>query len=300
MASRSSLLLALLAASVAVCHANSDANCVWDSGIGVTYDLSHFEQPAASYSIQDGSSNDWSTNYTYTFNVCQNTPTIPRTNFGNGLACVNTTGSNGQEIINQPSPAYQIYNEGNLCHRLGDTASNRQYSFYDEENPVAGVNLQYLGGDPCPFDWGDRSLTIHFLCTTDPAFQNILMKETVEETDKCKYDVFTASIYACPRECYGDQMEICSHHGVCGYDTDRKAAKCFCNPGYSGAYCSDEIVPESGLSAAGGVLIFICILLALVFGVLIYLWLQIRSLRLDTSAYKSLGGGPDSAGDTEL
>lgn len=41
----------------------------------------------------------------------------------------------------------------------------------------------------------------------------------------------------------------------------------------------------------GGVLIFVCILLALLLGVLVFLWTRIRGLRLDPKAYSALRGG---------
>lgn len=159
---------AVAAAVVAVClvdgAAASDANCVWDSGIGVTYDLEYLQLGASSYHVQDNKNDQWSHNYTYVFNVCGNTWEIPLTRHPNYLACVNTTGSNGDtvrsqlspweaqtthsltlsrcvcvallylslrlQIYGKPSPAYQIFNMGNLCHRLGSDASHMEWSFY--------------------------------------------------------------------------------------------------------------------------------------------------------------------------
>ena len=56
------------------------------------------------------------------------------------------------------------------------------------------------------------------------------------------------------------------------------------------------VVVQSGLSAAGMVLIFVSIFLVFFLVVLYYLWRKIRSLRLDPNAYKSLTGGPEADG----
>lgn len=140
--------------------------------------------------------------------------------------------------------------------------------------------------------------------------------------------------------CWGQNLQLCSAHGVCGYDSDDKRAKCFCNPGYEGELCEQgapitqmvlvscllmmltfatpTVATKPGVDGVAVVLVFVCIVLALVLGVLyvtptprqatvlgsqahsrhafgvffcassIYLWVKIKTLRLDTSAYKTL------------
>ena len=204
--------------------------------------------------------------------------------------------------------------------RRGKTPDQTSVLHADEYDLTRGVSLQYLGGDACPHGWGSRSLKLHFQCADG---ENVLHKEPVVETDTCQYEIFLKSTFGCPTracgpdwlvcltrpcvcgssrvcvaatavaECFGSNLKLCSSHGVCGYDTDQKAARCFCNPGYAGSFCSDSTLrssasrwnqrcwaltwslcfaaapgDDSGLSAAGAVLIFVSILLVIVLGVL--------------------------------
>ncbi len=58
--------------------------------------------------------------------------------------------------------------------------------------------------------------------------------------------------------------QLCAGHGVCDFDASKGTSRCFCNPGYTGDDCSQTAAPASkGLSAAGGVLIGVSVILAL-------------------------------------
>lgn len=293
-----------VAAAVAGVDAVSDARCKWSS-TGTTYDLNALKNAARGYEVKDVRQESYSNNFTYIFNICGDIEEPPPTRRADGYpgnAC-NTTYDDcpyggwscpgtprGEEY--GPSPAFQVFNNDDLCHRLGNSYTNVQWGLYDAQNPSRGVFLEYQGGDRCPFDWGERALRIVFECSTDPVNPFSTEDKYVEEVDQCRYEIFTSSVFGCPAQCPVVAGNLCSAHGVCDFDTDLQASKCFCNPGYSGVDCS-TVDEDGGLGAVGGILIFVLILLVLLLGVLGFLWTRIRTLRLDPKAYSALrGGGP--------
>ena len=65
------------------------------------------------YTVADQFSSD----YTYVFNVCANTATVPGAGYGgHGDACNRTTN-------NQAAPGFQVSRIGNNCHALGAMTS---------------------------------------------------------------------------------------------------------------------------------------------------------------------------------
>lgn len=269
------------------------SSCVYDTGVGATYDLSYLKFPGA-YSVLDANAAQY--NFTYFFNVCENTAEYPYTENTPSSACVTTTGSTGQTQTG-PAPAWQLYNNAELCHRLGNSPTNSNWTLFDSFDVTRGVSLQYFGGDVCPWDKGyaQRSLILHFQCFESGGITHI---EPVVETN-CQYEIFLKSTFGCPTECFGSNLKLCSSNGVCGYDSDEKRARCFCNPGYTGDYCTN-VVDDSVNGTVVGVLVIVSILLVLVLGVLAYLWYRIKNLRLDPAAYDQLAGGPDDATTLEL
>ena len=124
------------------------------------------------------------------------------------------------------APAWQLYNENDQCQRLGNSSASAQWSLFgasesrlgctprslcghsrgcytmapgrcvpDKTNPTRGVTLKYVGGDACPYSYGDRSLSLHFQCQDG---KTVLHKEPVEETNKCQYEIFIPSTFGCP------------------------------------------------------------------------------------------------------
>lgn len=165
------------------------------------------------------------------------------------------------------------------------------------------MSVTYTGGDLCPPKRGQqvaRSLKLWLICDTDVV--NVPDQEMVAETDNCGYEIFVRSAYGCPRECpmgpdpATGATALCSNHGLCDFDTAVQSSRCFCNDGYSGPDCGTRAgAAAGGLSAAGGVLIAVCIFLVVTLAFLTYLWFRIRSLRLDPAAYSALRAGPDDA-----
>lgn len=283
-------VLVVVLAMATVASAASANTCTWDNGEGATFDLS-FLKLSGSYSVKDV--NVAIHNYTYMFNICADTAEIPQTGRAPYDACEETFGYGGDKKTG-PAPAFQVSNLGNYCHRLGDNPNSVEWSQFDPYDATRGVTLKYTNGDKCgwPVNDQNRSLAIHFLCYDDGA--NIPDQEPVENTDYCSYEVFVRSTFGCPTACFGSNFKLCSSHGVCGYDPDESRARCFCNEGYEGTYCSSATPPpQTGMTGESVVLILVSLLLIVVLGVLGYLWMKIKTLRLDPAAYNTLGGGDE-------
>jgi hypothetical protein len=258
--------------------------------------------------VNDASNNPGSTNYSYLFNVCANVD--PMQTKPPLLACNNTCGGIGNCNINYtgPAPAFQYNNlpgmpPSETCHRLSSTlvsgapSNPLQYGLYDNANPSRGLWMQYTSGDPCGVMGIRRSLKVWMLC--DPGASPDISKElVVEAPGSCLYEIFVRTPYACPATCAvskdaNGNTITCSNHGFCEYDPIAANSRCFCNDGYGGADCSPVSAAATGLSSVGIGLVCVGLFLTGTLGFLVYLWSRIRSLRLDTSAYRSLAPGPE-------
>jgi hypothetical protein len=272
--------------------------------------------PAISYAVNDASNNAGSINYTYFFNVCANVDPL-QLNYQAALPCNTTCGGVGSgcdpvlgPFASGPSPAFQYNNVPGMtsiekCHRLGapltpGAPSNPlQYGLYDVTNPSRGLYMQYTGGDSCGGGPNLRSLKLWLLC--DPGASGDISKElVVEAPGSCVYEIFVRTPYGCPAECAVNKdangnTVLCNNHGFCEFDPIASNSRCFCNDGYGGSDCSPISAASSGLSSVGVGLICVGLFLTGTLGFLVYLWSRIRSLRLDTSAYRSLAPGPDDA-----
>ena len=285
---------------------------------------------ARSYSVQDnGNNGQFSRNFTYVFNICANTLTVPKQQ-----QCGTTYDDPVWQKKNPKTgvaPAFQYWNDWTAlgsCYRLGSMDVPPVWGLFDVSSPVPnpslGISIAYQGGDKCPASIGrSRSLKLWVECYDD-AF-NIPDTEAVMESNACQYDIYFKSAFGCPTECPVTNYQlwcVCAHvrarararptpgltrasrsggHGVCDFDATNAAPRCFCYSGYSGAGCDPTVAPTPASNAAAGVLIAVCIFLALTMGLLGFLWFRIRSLRLDPDAYKflSLSGGDADAGKAE-
>ncbi|KAA0150539.1 hypothetical protein FNF28_07243 [Cafeteria roenbergensis] len=288
-----------------------------------TFDLSKLRVPHGTYTVRDNRGNQNATvdpqnpsydSYIYMFNVCDNVEPDAFPAGPSWSTCETTTGAGrgfGKTTLSTPSAAFQyLYLAGKNgaapyaeCHRLSaDVAShpgNETWSLVEPGNPSRGVQVRYEGGDLCCAngmsacsDPQPRSLELQFFCKDDTA--NVFDRETVLEYGKCHYKIWLDTASGCPTQCPIVSGHLCSGHGVCDFDTTSKQPRCFCNEGFQGNSCSDPVVVQSGLSAAGMVLIFVSIFLVFFLVVLYYLWRKIRSLRLDPNAYKSLHRRPEA------
>eukprot|EP00939_MAST-03C_sp_MAST-3C-sp1_P000350 g350.t1 len=199
-----------------------------------------------------------------------------------------------------PAPAYQVSRVHDACWRLGNSDSNIEWTLLDENDPARGVVLNYKGGNQCKNSDNEyirRELKIAFECAND--ITNVPDQEVIEETELCVYEIVVPSIYGCPKECGVKDRELCNNKGVCGYDRSVSRSRCFCVDGWGGTDCGSEVASSSSSSSSDsatvGVLVFVCILLVGLTAGLAYMWIQIRSLRLDPQAYATLSGGAGAA-----
>lgn len=253
--------------------------------------------------------------YTYYINICKDVHPnrLPRGENVNGPlydSCIVTHPGDwdieGEELTG-PSPAFQVaemkVTQYEACHRLGKSIVEvpPTWGLYDERDPSQGVYIEYDGGDQCD-NGKSRSLRITIEC--DPSFSNQPEAEVIFETEMCSYEIQLRSANGCPLECalakgHDGRTKLCSDNGICGYDAIKNAPRCFCNPGYTGESCSERVdIPGGGLTRTGSILLVVGLFLIFTLCTLVYLWLRIRSLRLDPTAYTALRGGP--AGEEEV
>ena len=135
------------------------------------------------------------------------------------------------------------------------------------------MTLTYVGGDKCP-SWagGERRIKLWFACYNDQG--SLPRDEVVLESQTCRYDIFLQTAYGCPSECplvkkEGGVVFLCGNHGVCDFDREVGKSRCFCNDGFTGSDCMSPAGPApSGLSAVGGVLLTVGLLLVATLGFL--------------------------------
>ena len=230
---------------------------------------------------------------------------------GPAAACNATCGGIGgcNQYLSGPAPAFQYNNiigtpPMENCHRLsspitpGAPSNPLVYGLYDNANPSRGLWLQYTGGDNCGNGGIRRSLKVWMLCDAG-ASPDISNELVVEAPGSCLYEIFVRTPYGCPAECAVSKdpvtgnTNLCNNHGFCEFDPIASNSRCFCNDGYGGSDCSPIAPAPQGLSSVGVGLICVGLFLTGTLGFLVYLWSRIRSLRLDTSAYRSLAPGPE-------
>lgn len=98
------------------------------------------------------------------------------------------------------------------------------------------------------------------------------------------------SIVGCPSECRTGPTTLCNGHGVCGFNTDAKKSQCYCYTGFTGQSCDSAVKSSSALSAESIILIVVLIALAVVVGLVVFMFLKLRKLTVDPGAYDQLQG----------
>lgn len=166
-----------------------------------------------------------------------------------------------------------------------------KWDILDKENPGAGVSLTYTRGQHCS-SGQRRALTLNFKCSKSAGIEQI-DQNVMDESAHCKYEITIESQYACPTQCgFGGGHSLCNDHGVCGYDSDAKTARCFCNEGFTGNGC-DSATESQGLQGYGpilGLLIFVTIAIVALVAAVIALWryMSARTVPLDGDSYARL------------
>ena len=165
----------------------------------------------------------------------------------------------------------------------------------DALKPARGVVLSYPGGDNtwCPNDASgvakNRTFSIELLCAPTQGTPATFSTSSVLEANVCDYRVQLKSLAGCPTACITGST-LCNGNGICGYNTDAKRSQCFCNAGASGAQCAAHPTASKQLGAEGIILIIVCLMLAGVLGLVGYMFMRLRKLSVDPSAYGELQG----------
>lgn len=150
--------------------------------------------------------------------------------------------------------------------------------------------LSYNGGDT---QWctGPRFFALEIVCALVQPSVLAYQSASVREENQCSYAVQLPSIAGCPLECRaaGD-TQLCSGHGVCGYNTDAGLSQCYCYNGWGGSLCGSAVSSSSGMGVEGIMLIVVCIALALVLAAVGFMLLKLRRLNVNPAAYAELQG----------
>ena len=185
-------------------------------------------------------------------------------------------------------------NPGNCYAVGGDVAAGWNFTYSDPNKPARGIILTYYGGNNlwCPKQQSkpvNRSFSVEILCA--PGSVADYASTYVYESNSCDYRIQIKSVAGCPSTCQTG-ASVCSGNGICGYDTDNKVSMCFCNSGFSGPQCGGGAgggVSKS-LSSEAIILVIVCIMLSLVLAAVGYMFIKLRNLQVDPSAYGQLEG----------
>ena len=110
----------------------------------------------------------------------------------------------------------------------------------------------------------------------------------------CIYEVEIPHAFGCPLECKRVNDQVCSAHGICGYDQTNKKSRCFCDEGFAGEACETTASSGPSVGTVVGLLVIVFIICLALLGGLYYLTKQLKSYKSDTDNYMRLNAGGDS------
>ena len=248
-------------------------------GIKATYDLAKLQESGPHFIRGGDLECTWDKveqNYTYFFAFCGSvSPPAP--------SCTTHAGA---VIQMDYAASYQ-----HQCKSAG-LEETAKYSYADENNPAAGFKVTYENGDLCHTNKVKRKTTVVALC--EDALEATEGADQVREVGgakACDYEIIFRSSYACPKECpvAGDERKSCGGNGHCRYDTDAKAARCFCSNGWGGVDCMTDL--NAGVSGTiVGLTVTVTIFALVLAGALAMLYKQVKDYRSDANNYLKLRG----------
>jgi len=288
MLQRSIALFALCLLSLGTHAASPSMTCGFTKK-GASFDLSPLaalakQQTGGAFTVQDRIQ-VYQKDYIYTFGICSSV--APPKN------CLDETGKS--RVRYDTAPGWQTKaTDATDCKYLGNPdVTSHTWDVLDAANPAKGASLTYSGGQHCS-NGQKRKLKLNFLCSSST--KEKIEQLVIDESAHCEYEINIESEYACPTQCgFSSSGSLCGAHGVCGYDTDKLQAKCFCNNGRAGAYCEEEASTDSVADYGPilGLVVFIAIGLVVVIAMLVALWryLQHQKVTAMGDVYQSLHGG---------
>jgi hypothetical protein len=203
----------------------------------------------------------------YTFQICDNVHNVP-------AVCVPGSPTAGSPAPAPPAsgsyPAYQWTNPAftnasaagapPACYALGQplaatgTLHNRPtLGLMDVNEPAAGVSVAYASidaGTDCVDPTGaprDRSFTLNLQCAYNawtgavqqPAGQpNIDGRHFITEVNNCEYQATSWTTAGCPLQCPVTGGALCAGAGICAFDKEALAARCFCDNDLAESDCT--------------------------------------------------------------
>lgn len=162
----------------------------------------------------------------------------------------------------------------------------------DENRPAEGVRLSYTDGssEGCK-DGKKRSFSLDLLCSLVLPEETFEMEDaSVYEESACSYRMKIKSLAGCSSRCVTSPTTICSGNGVCGWNNHALEAQCYCYDGFEGSTCAHKTKPPKKLTSEGALLALVCVCLALVLGLVVYMFVKLRKLQVDPTAYSQLEG----------
>jgi len=275
--SRIAVVIAATLACLAVARADVCANGATFKTEGATFDLTPLMRTGDTpdFMVTDGDIPCTTTveqNFTYVFDVCADVTGINKPTVCNGVTA--------------PALQFDPSQANPTCNVLGRTGG---FSLISKGDPSKGVQLTYTGGDQCHHQGSPyRQITLTFGCSNT----KIPTPTVANEPSHCNYFVEMDSIYGCPVECPlgGEDRNLCSGHGICGFDQTNQAAKCFCDTGFGGDDCGSAVDPSSG-SGNGAIigLLVTVLLVAVVLGVVLFFVVRmLRAYRQDAHNYMAM------------
>ena len=205
--------------------------------------------------------------WVYTFQICDNVHNVP-------AVCVPGSPTAGSPAPAPPAsgsyPAYQWTNPAftnsstagapPACYALGQplaatgTLHNRPtLGLMDVNEPAAGVSVAYASidaGTDCVDPTGaprDRSFTLNLQCAYNawtgavqqPAGQpNIDGRHFITEVNNCEYQATSWTTAGCPLQCPVTGGALCAGAGICAFDKEALAARCFCDNDLAESDCT--------------------------------------------------------------
>ena len=112
------------------------------------------------------------------------------------------------------------------CSTVGNYDNDdTEIKLIDDSDPAKGIKLTYYG------DYNSKSKQSEFIIELLCGNQLTPVPTYAYEIDTSVYQIKMSSVFGCPLECPVANRELCGGNGLCYYDSDAGASRCYCNHG---------------------------------------------------------------------